>query len=151
MYDDNDNSKVILNSSSSSSWRINFGGNICGWYGKENPQLVCVHGLQSEAASTVSYPILLNNNNNNDNNNHNNNNNNNNKITITITILRLVLGVVLMGMSSLQPFRGDGRYSNQERSSRYKSSLLFGMCHLGTSSTSQGIGSWILVSSFVYE
>ena len=41
----------------SSNWRIHFGGDIGGWY-EEVPQLLCIHGLSSEAALAVSDPIF---------------------------------------------------------------------------------------------
>eukprot|EP00536_Pseudo-nitzschia_multiseries_P014813 jgi/Psemu1/215953/e_gw1.770.2.1 len=40
-----------------SSWRIHFGGDIGGWY-EEVPQLLCLHGISSEAALAVSDPIF---------------------------------------------------------------------------------------------
>ena len=46
-----------LSSSTTSSWRIHFGGDIGGWY-EEVPQLLCIHGILSEAALAVSDPIF---------------------------------------------------------------------------------------------
>ena len=42
---------------SSTSWRIHFGGDIGGWY-EENPQLLCLHGIDTEASRAVSDPIF---------------------------------------------------------------------------------------------
>ena len=39
------------------SWKIHFGGDIGGWY-EEVPQLLCIHGILSEAALAVSDPIF---------------------------------------------------------------------------------------------
>jgi putative AlgH/UPF0301 family transcriptional regulator len=45
------------NNSSSTSWRIHFGGDIGGWY-EETPQLLCLHGIKSDTALAVSDPIF---------------------------------------------------------------------------------------------
>jgi putative AlgH/UPF0301 family transcriptional regulator len=39
------------------SWKVHFGGDIASWY-EDVPQLLCVHGISSEAARAVSDPIF---------------------------------------------------------------------------------------------
>jgi putative AlgH/UPF0301 family transcriptional regulator len=45
-------------SSVSSSWNVHFGGDIASWY-EEDPQLLCLHTIRSEAALAVSDPVIL--------------------------------------------------------------------------------------------
>ena len=41
----------------SSSWKIHFGGDIGGWY-EEDPQLLCLHGISTDAAMAVSDSVF---------------------------------------------------------------------------------------------
>ena len=54
--DNNDNDNDNDNDTDS-SWRIHFGGDIGGWY-EEDPQLLCLHGISSEAAMAVSDQVV---------------------------------------------------------------------------------------------
>lgn len=55
--DDDDDDDDERPSPPSSSWRIHFGGDIGGWY-EEDPQLLCLHGIATDAALAVSDPIF---------------------------------------------------------------------------------------------
>ena len=52
--EDDGNDSIIA---SSTSWRIHFGGDIGGW-DDENPQLLCLHGIDTGASRAVSDPIF---------------------------------------------------------------------------------------------